>query len=88
MSIRSGCRTFAPRESSSGHDRGYRRVGVSAWQQLELSLTTDTGTGTLIVNADALTRRHADTLHHARRAIFLDRDGVINRPLIRAGKPY
>jgi D-glycero-D-manno-heptose 1,7-bisphosphate phosphatase len=23
-----------------------------------------------------------------RRAIFLDRDGVINRPLIRAGKPY
>jgi hypothetical protein len=40
------------------------------------------------VNADTLTRRHADTLHHARRAIFLDRDGVINRPLIRAGKPY
>jgi D-glycero-D-manno-heptose 1,7-bisphosphate phosphatase len=23
-----------------------------------------------------------------RRAIFLDRDGIINRPLIRAGKPY
>jgi D-glycero-D-manno-heptose 1,7-bisphosphate phosphatase len=23
-----------------------------------------------------------------RRAVFLDRDGVINRPLIRAGKPY
>lgn len=23
-----------------------------------------------------------------RRAIFLDRDGVINRPLIRGGKPY
>jgi D-glycero-D-manno-heptose 1,7-bisphosphate phosphatase len=27
-------------------------------------------------------------LHHSRRAIFLDRDGVINRPLIRFGKPY
>ena len=25
---------------------------------------------------------------HRRRAVFLDRDGVINRPLIRAGKPY
>jgi D-glycero-D-manno-heptose 1,7-bisphosphate phosphatase len=30
-------------------------------------------------------RAHADTPH---RAVFLDRDGVINRPLIRAGKPY
>jgi D-glycero-D-manno-heptose 1,7-bisphosphate phosphatase len=29
-----------------------------------------------------------DTLLCPRRAIFLDRDGVINRPLIRAGKPY
>jgi D-glycero-D-manno-heptose 1,7-bisphosphate phosphatase len=28
------------------------------------------------------------TLHPACRAIFLDRDGVINRPLIRAGKPH
>ena len=27
-------------------------------------------------------------VHHARRAVFLDRDGVINRPLIRGGKPY
>jgi len=40
------------------------------------------------VNADTPTRRHADTLHHPCRAIFLDRDGVINRPLIRSGKPY
>ena len=23
-----------------------------------------------------------------RAAIFLDRDGVINRPVVRAGKPY
>jgi D-glycero-D-manno-heptose 1,7-bisphosphate phosphatase len=26
--------------------------------------------------------------YHCHPAIFLDRDGVINRPLIRAGKPY
>jgi D-glycero-D-manno-heptose 1,7-bisphosphate phosphatase len=26
--------------------------------------------------------------HHRRKAVFLDRDGVINRPLIRGGKPY
>jgi len=37
------------------------------------------------VNADTPIRRHADTPH---RAVFLDRDGVINRPLIRDGKPY
>ena len=30
----------------------------------------------------------SDTPLGGRRAIFLDRDGVINRPLIRAGKPY
>ncbi len=29
-----------------------------------------------------------DTLLRPCRAVFLDRDGVINRPLIRAGKPY
>jgi D-glycero-D-manno-heptose 1,7-bisphosphate phosphatase len=29
-----------------------------------------------------------DTSPVARRAIFLDRDGVINRPLIRNGKPF
>ena len=28
-----------------------------------------------------------DTLF-SRRTVFLDRDGVINRPLIRGGKPY
>ena len=37
------------------------------------------------VNVDTPIRRHADTPH---RAVFLDRDGVINRPLIRAEKPY
>ena len=37
------------------------------------------------MNADTSIRPHADTRH---RAVFLDRDGVINRPLIRAGKPY
>jgi D-glycero-D-manno-heptose 1,7-bisphosphate phosphatase len=26
--------------------------------------------------------------HHRHQAVFLDRDGVINRPLIRGGKPY
>jgi D-glycero-D-manno-heptose 1,7-bisphosphate phosphatase len=26
--------------------------------------------------------------HDQRKAVFLDRDGVINRPLIRGGKPY
>jgi D-glycero-D-manno-heptose 1,7-bisphosphate phosphatase len=41
-----------------------------------------------IVNADTPTRRDADTVLHSCRAIFLDRDGVINRPLIRSGKPY
>jgi D-glycero-D-manno-heptose 1,7-bisphosphate phosphatase len=30
----------------------------------------------------------ADTCRCPRRAVFLDRDGVINRPLVRAGKPY
>jgi D-glycero-D-manno-heptose 1,7-bisphosphate phosphatase len=37
------------------------------------------------VNADPPTRRHPDGPH---RAVFLDRDGVINRPVIRAGHPY
>jgi D-glycero-D-manno-heptose 1,7-bisphosphate phosphatase len=36
-------------------------------------------------NADTRTRPDAETPH---RAVFLDRDGVINRPLIRHGKPY
>jgi D-glycero-D-manno-heptose 1,7-bisphosphate phosphatase len=40
------------------------------------------------VNADTPTRRYADTVLHPCRAIFLDRDGVINRPVIRSGKPY
>lgn len=26
--------------------------------------------------------------HHGRRAVFLDRDGVINRPVVRDGKPF
>jgi D-glycero-D-manno-heptose 1,7-bisphosphate phosphatase len=30
----------------------------------------------------------ADTVHYSHRAVFLDRDGVINRPLVRDGKPY
>src|SRR5580700_6921856 len=34
------------------------------------------------------TGSEADTPLRGRRAIFLDRDGVINSPLIRAGKPY
>jgi D-glycero-D-manno-heptose 1,7-bisphosphate phosphatase len=38
------------------------------------------------VNADTPIRQHANTF--PRRAIFLDRDGVINRPLIRSGKSY
>jgi D-glycero-D-manno-heptose 1,7-bisphosphate phosphatase len=38
------------------------------------------------VNADTPIRPCADTFLH--RAVFLDRDGVINRPLIREGKPY
>src|SRR5271165_6554246 len=29
-----------------------------------------------------------DTLLRPRRAVFLDRDGVINRPVVREGKPY
>jgi D-glycero-D-manno-heptose 1,7-bisphosphate phosphatase len=37
------------------------------------------------VNAEPPNRRYADTPN---RAVFLDRDGVINRPLIRAGKSY
>lgn len=37
------------------------------------------------MNADTPIRLDADTLH---QAVFLDRDGVINRPLIRSGKPY
>jgi D-glycero-D-manno-heptose 1,7-bisphosphate phosphatase len=37
------------------------------------------------VNADTPIRQYGDTPN---RAVFLDRDGVINRPLIRAGKPY
>jgi D-glycero-D-manno-heptose 1,7-bisphosphate phosphatase len=37
------------------------------------------------VNADTPIHQYADTPN---RAVFLDRDGVINRPLIRAGKPY
>ena len=41
----------------------------------ESASQTDTGTGT-------------DTLLPPRRAIFLDRDGVINRPVVREGKPY
>jgi D-glycero-D-manno-heptose 1,7-bisphosphate phosphatase len=38
---------------------------------------------------DHCINQNADnTVNFDRRAIFLDRDGVINRPLIRAGKPY
>ena len=37
------------------------------------------------MNSDTPIRRTADTPN---RAVFLDRDGVINRPLIRAGKSY
>jgi D-glycero-D-manno-heptose 1,7-bisphosphate phosphatase len=37
------------------------------------------------VNTDTPVHRNADTPN---RAVFLDRDGVINRPLMRAGKPY
>jgi D-glycero-D-manno-heptose 1,7-bisphosphate phosphatase len=40
------------------------------------------------VNADPPIRPCAGPLHPLRRAVFLDRDGVINRPLIRAGQPY
>jgi D-glycero-D-manno-heptose 1,7-bisphosphate phosphatase len=39
----------------------------------------------LSVNADTPIRQDANTPN---RAVFLDRDGVINRPLIREGKPY
>ena len=44
----------------------------------------------IAVSADAPIRPYADKLLTApdRRAIFLDRDGVINRPLIRGGRPY
>jgi D-glycero-D-manno-heptose 1,7-bisphosphate phosphatase len=38
-----------------------------------------------------VTRRgpnHVATDHRDRRAVFLDRDGVINRPVVRDGKPY
>jgi D-glycero-D-manno-heptose 1,7-bisphosphate phosphatase len=41
-----------------------------------------------IVTADTPIGRHADTVRHPNRAVFLDRDGVINRPLVREGKPY
>jgi len=40
------------------------------------------------VNADTPLRPHADTPHRDHRAVFLDRDGVINRPVVREGKPY
>jgi D-glycero-D-manno-heptose 1,7-bisphosphate phosphatase len=40
------------------------------------------------VNVDSPIRPNDDTLLPSRRAIFVDRDGVINRPLIHAGKPY
>jgi histidinol phosphatase-like enzyme len=30
----------------------------------------------------------ADTVRHPYRAVFLDRDGVINQLLVREGKPY
>ena len=40
------------------------------------------------VNADTPMHPHADTPTLKRRAIFLDRDGVINRPVVREGKPY
>jgi D-glycero-D-manno-heptose 1,7-bisphosphate phosphatase len=44
----------------------------------------------IAVNTDTPILPYADTPRPAprRRAIFLDRDGVINRPLIRGGKPY
>jgi D-glycero-D-manno-heptose 1,7-bisphosphate phosphatase len=41
-----------------------------------------------IVTADTPIRQHADTVRPSHRAVFLDRDGVINRPLVREGKPY
>jgi D-glycero-D-manno-heptose 1,7-bisphosphate phosphatase len=55
---------------------------------LPILLSTNTEHQTPIVNADAPIRPYTDPPPHARRAIFLDRDGVINRPLIRDGKPY
>jgi D-glycero-D-manno-heptose 1,7-bisphosphate phosphatase len=35
-----------------------------------------------------IVRGTADTAGAGKRAVFLDRDGVINRPLIRDGQPY
>jgi D-glycero-D-manno-heptose 1,7-bisphosphate phosphatase len=39
------------------------------------------------VNTGPPIRPNTDSLHHSRRAVFLDRDGVINRPMIHAGQP-
>ncbi|HEV3209855.1 MAG TPA: HAD family hydrolase [Chthoniobacterales bacterium] len=40
------------------------------------------------MNADTPIHPYADGPSHANRAVFLDRDGVINRPLVRGGNPF
>jgi D-glycero-D-manno-heptose 1,7-bisphosphate phosphatase len=44
--------------------------------------------GTSARQAETATGRRGDQIQVARRAVFLDRDGVINRPLVRDGLPY
>ena len=41
-----------------------------------------------LLSAVPATTTDTDTSLLRRRAVFLDRDGVINRPLVREGKPY
>ncbi len=80
----------------------FNRIGWDAWErqfaasdgrelpaldggQAAFSTLFSTKSERRTVNADTPTRPQADRPY---RAVFLDRDGVINRPLIRAGQPF
>jgi D-glycero-D-manno-heptose 1,7-bisphosphate phosphatase len=53
-----------------------------------MSVSTADLSAVALAKEEALAEKERRTPNVKRRAVFLDRDGVINRPIIREGKPY